>query len=119
MPPQILALLPILLGALGIAYLVVRPLARMWSEKLSDADLDRMIGALKGAVAIADPIVSSTPIKIDNEVVDGLVKVALDEFVRERGRRPKVSAETLTNVARAVAGKSIAAKSGAPVAVPK
>ena len=119
MPPQILALLPALLAALGIAYVIVRPIARVWSEKQSDADLDRMIRAMKGAIDSAGLIASMTPTDIDDKAVDGILKAALDEFVRERGRRPKVSHETLASVAYANVSKSIAAKSGAPVAVQK
>lgn len=105
MPPWILALIPAVLGALAIVYVVTRPLARSYSEGLSDADLNKLIAGMTGFATVAMPITAMTPTKIDDDLVNKIVAAALDEFIRERGRRPRVSQGTIVDVARAVAVK--------------
>ena len=121
MPPWILAAIPIVLGALGLVTLIIRPVIRIWAENLSDKDLERMIGVLKGVVGVAVPLAEATSNKVDDQVVKGVVAASLEEFIVEYGRRPKISAVRLQNVAAAVVAKQAAAisvVSGSPVGVP-
>ena len=106
MPPWILAAIPIVLAALGLVTLIIRPVIRIWAENLSDKDLERMIGVLKGVVAVAVPLAEATSNKVDDQVVKGVVAASLDEFISEYGRRPKISTIRLQNVAAAVVAKA-------------
>lgn len=102
MPPWILPLIAAIVTAIPIIAVVVRVVVPWWSAKVSTSDLERIIGALKGAVVNAMPIVRMTPTDVDDKFVAQVLQAALDEFEREYERRPKVKMKTLVDVATAV-----------------
>ena len=116
------------IGGIAVVVAVLAALVRfaipLWGAKLTDSELDGIRQALRGAIALADPVVRLTPTKIDNALLDGVVKVALAEFERVRGRKPtRVDDQTIRDMAKGMAvsraSKSLASMSGAPVGVPK
>jgi hypothetical protein len=116
------------IGGIAVVVAVLAALVRfaipLWGAKLTDSELDGIRQALRGAIALADPVVRLTPTNIDNALLDGVVKVALAEFERVRGRKPtRVDDQTIRDMAKGMAvsraSKSLASMSGAPVGVPK
>ena len=119
------------LAAIGGVTIVVAILAGLvrfaiplWGAKLTESELDGIRAALRGAITLADPVVRLTPTNIDDLFLDGVVKVALAEFERVRGRKPsRVDPQTIRDMAKGMAvsraSKSLASQSGAPVGVPR
>jgi hypothetical protein len=117
------------LAAIGGVTIIVAILAGLvrfaiplWGAKLTESELDGIRAALRGAITLADPVVKLTPTNIDNAFLDGVVKVALAEFERVRGRKPtRVDDQTIRDTAKGMiitrASKSLASQSGAPVGV--
>lgn len=114
------------IGGVAVVVAILAGLVRfaipLWGAKLTDSELDGIRSALRGAIALADPVVQLTPTNIDNMFLDGVVKVALAEFERVRGRKPtRVDDQTIRDMAKGMAvsraGKSLASMSGAPVGV--
>lgn len=119
------------LAAIGGVTIIVAILAGLvrfaiplWGAKLTESELDGIRSALRGAIALGDPVVRMTPTNIDDLFLDGVVKVALAEFERVRGRKPsRVDPQTIRDMAKGMAvsraSKSLASMSGAPVGVPR
>lgn len=114
------------IGGVAVVVAVLAALVRfaipLWGAKLTESELDGIRAALRGAITLADPVVKLTPTDIDNALLDGVVKVALAEFERVRGRKPaRVDEQTIRDTAKGMiisrAGKSLASQSGAPVGV--
>lgn len=115
-------------GGIAVVVAVLAGLVRfaipLWGAKLTDSELDGIRQALRGAIALGDPVVRLTPTNIDDMFLDGVIKVALAEFERVRGRKPtRVDDQTIRDMAKGMAvsraSKSLASMSGAPVAVSK
>ncbi len=96
------------IGGIAVVVAVLGALVRfaipLWGAKLTDSELDGIRQALRGAIALADPVVRFTPTNIDNALLDGVVKVALAEFERVRGRKPtRVDDKTIRDMAKGMA----------------
>lgn len=109
----------------GVAFIVavlaalVRFAIPLWGAKLTESELDGIRSGLRGAITLADPVVRLTPTNIDDLFLDGVIKVALAEFERVRGRKPtRVDDQTIRDMAKGMAvsraSKSLASMSGAP-----
>lgn len=114
------------IGGVAVVVAILAGLVRfaipLWGAKLTDSELDGIRSALRGAIALADPVVRLTPTNIDDALLDGVVRVALAEFERVRGRKPKrVDPQTIHDIAKGMAlsraSKSAASMSGTPVGI--
>lgn len=114
------------IGGVAVVVAILAGLVRfaipLWGAKLTDSELDGIRSALRGAITLADPVVRLTPTNIDDLFLDGVIKVALAEFERVRGRKPtRVDDQTIRDMAAGMAAsrasKSLASMSGAPVGV--
>lgn len=96
------------IGGVAVVVAILAGLVRfaipLWGAKLTDSELDGIRSALRGAITLADPVVRLTPTNIDDLFLDGVVKVALAEFERVRGRKPsRVDQQTIHDMAKGMA----------------
>lgn len=100
----------------GVFVILVRVvIAPAMAAYIAEKDLEYFRKALRGAIALAEPIVSLTPTDIDNVILEKFVKPAMAEFEKVRGKKAPMPASIATNV---VKGMLVSASTGvSPVAV--
>jgi hypothetical protein len=105
MPPQILALLPIVLAALmtacGIAMIAGPLVLPLWAAHMDEADRRRIVAAVKGANDALGPFIRATPTDIDNRILE-----VSEMVVRELGKVATRNPVKVQGIAKAVVGKS-------------
>lgn len=104
MPPQVLALIPVVVAALitacGIALLAGPLVIPLWAAHMDEARRKQIVAAVKGANDALGPFVKLTPTDIDDRIL------AVSEMVvRELGKVKARDVEKVRAVAAAVVTK--------------
>lgn len=106
MPPQIIAIIPVVVAALitacGVALIAGPLVIPLWAATMDEARRKQIVAAVKGANDALGPFIKLTPTDIDDRIL------AVSEMVvRELGKVGEKNAAKVKAVASAIVKKSV------------
>lgn len=106
MPPQIIAIIPVVVAALitacGVALIAGPLVIPLWAATMDEARRKQIVAAVKGANDALGPFIKLTPTDIDDRIL------AVSEMVvRELGKVGEKNAAKVKAIASAIVKKSV------------